>query len=116
LADLSSPRHVALRTSGSGTVPSRCLFYCFAVEASSGEWVQVIAYANGPRTPRPADALTAWLRDLGIDWMPFADDDIRIDLACGKTPDGRPQGWYSIKVRSGELRRIGLHPDQFHGQ
>lgn len=75
---------------------------------SSGEWEQVIAYANLPRTPRPADALAAWLRDRGIDWMPFAADDIRIDLACGKTPDGCPQSWYSIKIRSGELRRLGL--------
>jgi len=49
------------------------------VDASPGEWVQVIGYENLPGTPRPADALAAWLRVQGIDWAPFADDDIRID-------------------------------------
>jgi hypothetical protein len=86
------------------------------VDASPGEWVQVIGYENLPGTPRPADALAAWLRVQGIDWAPFADDDIRIDLACGKTPDGHPQSWYAIKVRSSELRRLGLHPDRADGQ
>jgi hypothetical protein len=86
------------RTSGSGAVLSGCLagsqsvrqlFYCLVMGASSGGWVEVIAYQNLTGQPRPADALAAWLHDRGIGWMPFADDDFRIDLACGKKP-GRP--------------------------
>jgi hypothetical protein len=44
--------------------------------------------------------------------MPFADGDVRIELICGKNPDGRWHGWYAITIRGGELRRLGLHPDQ----
>ncbi|MFB9445808.1 hypothetical protein [Dactylosporangium vinaceum] len=57
-------------------------------------------------------ALRAWLRDHGVDWMPFADDEVRVDLACGIAEDGHWRGWYSIWVDAAPLRRLGLHPDQ----
>ena len=44
--------------------------------------------------------------------MPFADGDVRIDLHCGKDLDGHWHGWWSVKIRSAALRRLGLHPDQ----
>jgi hypothetical protein len=81
------------------------------VDTTADEWVQVISYENLPQMPRPAEALTAWLRERGIYWLPFADDAIRVDVVCGKKPDGQPKGWYSIKVRSSELRRLGLHSE-----
>jgi hypothetical protein len=37
-----------------------------------------------------------------------ATDQLRIDLVCGKMSDGRPLSWYSIKIRSGELHRMGF--------
>lgn len=80
--------------------------------ALSGEWVPVVSYENLPKGRRPAAALAAWLRDWGIDWMPFADGDVRVDLACGPEPDGHWHGYYTIKVQADALRRIGLHPDQ----
>ncbi|WP_037607160.1 hypothetical protein [Streptacidiphilus rugosus] len=44
--------------------------------------------------------------------MPFAPQETRISLACGRDPDGRPRGWYGVEVRETVLRRFGLHPDQ----
>ena len=44
--------------------------------------------------------------------MPIRDDDTRVDLICGRDPDGRPRGWYRISVRADALRPLGLHPDQ----
>jgi hypothetical protein len=44
--------------------------------------------------------------------MPFTDGEIRIDLLCGKTAQGLWQGWYSIKISTAALRRLGLHPSQ----
>lgn len=44
--------------------------------------------------------------------MPFAPDEVRIDLLCGVDGDGRRCGWYAVSVRAAALRRLGLHPDQ----
>lgn len=44
--------------------------------------------------------------------MPFAADDVRVDLACGPGPDGRWRGWFRIHIRAASLWRLGLHPDQ----
>ncbi len=44
--------------------------------------------------------------------MPFADDEVRIGLACGPGRDGRWHGWFRIEVAGPALRRLGLHPDQ----
>ncbi|MGI5205474.1 hypothetical protein ACQEU6_28325 [Spirillospora sp. CA-108201] len=44
--------------------------------------------------------------------MPFENDEVTIGLACGRDPDGRVRGWYSVQVRADALRRLGLHPDQ----
>jgi hypothetical protein len=74
--------------------------------------VEVLSYQNLPGSAGPAEALAAWLGDRGIDWMPFAREAVRVDLCCGRSPDGHWDGWYSIKVRADELRRLGLHPDQ----
>jgi hypothetical protein len=38
------------------------------------------------------------------------DTDIRVDLTCGRHPDGRPCGWYRISIRMDMLRRLGLYP------
>jgi hypothetical protein len=80
---------------------------------ADGDWAEVAAFENTPGSGRPGDVLASWLREWGIDWMPFADGDIRIDLSCGKTPaQDRREGWYSIKISAAALRRLGLHPDQ----
>jgi hypothetical protein len=76
------------------------------------DWVTITSYENLPRCPKPRAATRAWLRERGIDWMPFRDNEVRFDLACGPGPDGRWHGWYTIKVRADALRRLGLHPDQ----
>ena len=44
--------------------------------------------------------------------MPFADDEVRIDLACGPDETGRWHGYYGVSVDADALRRVGLHPDQ----
>jgi hypothetical protein len=41
----------------------------------------------------------------------FADDQVRVDLACGRDEDGRARGWVTVSVRAEALRRLGLHPD-----
>ena len=43
-----------------------------------------------------------------------ADDAVRMELSCGKTPDGHWHGWHSVKIRGDELRRLGLQPDRGH--
>jgi hypothetical protein len=73
---------------------------------STTEWVTVLRYRNmdGP----PVAALHAWLRDRGIDWEPFAPEEVRIDLV--RTTG--PECWCVVSVEPGALRRLGLHPDQ----
>lgn len=44
--------------------------------------------------------------------MPFASDDIRVDLVCRARYGEGLQGWVVISLRAGALRRLGLHPDQ----
>ncbi|WP_424216636.1 hypothetical protein ACN20G_31415 (plasmid) [Streptomyces sp. BI20] len=44
--------------------------------------------------------------------MPFAPDEIRVDLMCGPGPDGHWHGRFVVGVRPDALRRLGLHPDQ----
>ncbi|GAB2609984.1 hypothetical protein GCM10027168_48660 [Streptomyces capparidis] len=44
--------------------------------------------------------------------MPFRDDELRWDLACGIGPDGHWHGWFGVRVRADALRRLGLHPAQ----
>ncbi|MFE6098620.1 hypothetical protein ACFVQ4_01480 [Streptomyces laurentii] len=44
--------------------------------------------------------------------MPFAPEDIRVDLTCGIGPDGHWRGWFHVHVHPDALRRLGLHPDQ----
>lgn len=39
--------------------------------------------------------------------MPFADEDVRIDLMCG-----RGEGTIGISVRADALWPLGLHPEQ----
>jgi hypothetical protein len=80
---------------------------------ADGDWAEVAAFENAPGSGRPGDVLANWLRERGIDWMPFADGEIRIDLSCGKTPaQDRWRGSCSIKISAAALRRLGLHPDQ----
>ena len=47
------------------------------------------------------------LRDRGIDWIPFRDSDVRVDLACGLADDGRWHGWVGVRIRADALRRLG---------
>ena len=47
-----------------------------------------------------------------MDWLPFDDTDIRIDLTCGRRDDGAWHGVLAIGVRAEALRTLGLHPDQ----
>lgn len=44
--------------------------------------------------------------------MPFLDDEVRIDVICGRDDHGRPLGWFRLHVTAGALRPLGLHPDQ----
>ncbi|WP_426513930.1 hypothetical protein ACPPVO_26925 [Dactylosporangium sp. McL0621] len=44
--------------------------------------------------------------------MPFADDEVRIDVYCGRDESGRPSGSIVLRVAAGALERHGLHPDQ----
>ncbi|WP_327232925.1 hypothetical protein OG349_02145 [Streptomyces sp. NBC_01317] len=44
--------------------------------------------------------------------MPFDEGEIQVDLACGPGPDGHWRGWFDVRVRAADLRRLGLHPDQ----
>ncbi|WP_308295734.1 hypothetical protein [Streptomyces odontomachi] len=82
------------------------------MNASHPEWILVADYVNAPGCPRPAAALRGWLRDRGIDWMPFTLDEVECRLSCGIDAAGRRQGWYGVRVRADALWRLGLHPDQ----
>lgn len=44
----------------------------------------------------------------GIDWQPFAGEELRVDLmrVVG------PECWCVVSARADALRRLGLHPDQ----
>ena len=44
--------------------------------------------------------------------MPLSDNDVRIDVICGKDADGHWRGWFRVQVESGALRRLGVLPDQ----
>lgn len=44
--------------------------------------------------------------------MPFAQRELRWDLACGIGPEGHWRGWFDVQVHADALRRLGLHPDQ----
>ncbi|MGW2638030.1 hypothetical protein [Streptomyces sp. NPDC001348] len=44
--------------------------------------------------------------------MPFASEELRLDLACGRGLDGDPHGRVGLSVDARALRRLGLHPDQ----
>lgn len=77
-----------------------------------GRWVEIAAFENAPGGIRPPEFLAGWLRERGIDWLPFASIAVRIDLSCGKVAGNRWQGWYSVKISATALRRLGLHPDQ----
>jgi hypothetical protein len=80
---------------------------------ADGDWAEAAAFENTPGGCRPGDVLTGWLWERGVDWMPFTDSEICIDLSCGKIPaQDRWRGWYSIKISAATLRRLGLHPDQ----
>jgi hypothetical protein len=51
----------------------------------------------------------ALLRERDVGWMPFADTDIRIDLACEKETGGHWSGAYNISIEADSLRRPGLY-------
>lgn len=82
------------------------------MDTPSADWITIAAYDNLPGCLRPMAAARAWLRDRGIDWMPFEQDEIRWGLACGIGPDGHWHGWFDIRIQADALRRLGLHPDQ----
>jgi len=44
--------------------------------------------------------------------MPFADDEVRLDLACGPDAAGRWRGYFTVHVCGEALWGLGLHPDQ----
>ncbi|WTU50885.1 hypothetical protein OG953_29445 [Streptomyces sp. NBC_00057] len=44
--------------------------------------------------------------------MPFAADDLHVDLACGPGPDGHWHGWITVRVRASALIPLGLHPSR----
>lgn len=80
--------------------------------STRADWITVSTYENVPGCLEPMAAARAWLRDRGIDWMPFGRDEIRWNLACGVGPDGHWRGRFDIRVRAEALARLGLHPDQ----
>ncbi|MFF4258545.1 hypothetical protein ACFY1L_45900 [Streptomyces sp. NPDC001663] len=81
--------------------------------AEQAEWVQVLSVENLPGRRNPTRELLGWLRERGIDWMPFEQDDLCFGLACGPDADtGRWRGWFSVRVRAAALWQLGLHPDQ----
>ncbi|MEU6090286.1 hypothetical protein ABZ865_26470 [Streptomyces sp. NPDC047085] len=44
--------------------------------------------------------------------MPFAPEEVRIDLMCGLRDDGHWHGTFGVNVDARALRRLGLHPAQ----
>jgi hypothetical protein len=44
--------------------------------------------------------------------MPFASDEIRWELVCGKDSDGYWHSWFGILIHAAALRTLGLHPAQ----
>ncbi|KUL26063.1 hypothetical protein [Streptomyces regalis] len=44
--------------------------------------------------------------------MPFDEEELRLDRACGPGGDGHWRSWITVHVDAGALRRLGLHPDQ----
>jgi len=76
--------------------------------------MQVIDYENLPQAPRPADVLTAWRRDQGID-RPLPATPSASTSCAAKNPDGAAAELIPGQ-RSGELRHLGLHRDQVRNQ
>ncbi|ANP49687.1 hypothetical protein J2Z21_004824 [Streptomyces griseochromogenes] len=44
--------------------------------------------------------------------MPFAEEELRIDLMCRMDEDGHWRGTVALNADARALRRLGLHPDQ----
>ncbi|WP_432832044.1 hypothetical protein [Dactylosporangium sp. CA-092794] len=44
--------------------------------------------------------------------MPFADEAVRLSLACGPDATGRWRGHVTLSVPAAALWRLGLHPGQ----
>ena len=68
-------------------------------------------YSSGD-SRNAGSAVTAWLREQGIDWMPFDLNDMRRDMLCGRGANGNWSQSVRIFVRADVLRRLGLRPDQ----
>jgi hypothetical protein len=81
----------------------------------AGEWVSVVRCRNVSGGTSPRLAFAAWLRERGIDWMPFADDEVVINLMRVQEPDGRMGCVVEFCVLAPALRKLGLHPEQTRG-
>jgi len=44
------------------------------IMADSPEWIILAAYENVAGCPAPSAWVRAWLRERGIDWIPFQED------------------------------------------
>ncbi|MFI5718510.1 hypothetical protein [Nocardia sp. NPDC051750] len=81
----------------------------------AGEWVPVVRCRNVSGGMPPRLAFAAWLRERGIDWMPFAADEVVINPMRVQESDGRMGCVVEFCVLATALRRLGLHPDQTPG-
>jgi hypothetical protein len=81
------------------------------MDAPTDEFVPVVVYdTDHGRRPKPLEALQAWLRERGIDEMPFGADDVLVIAPCGRGTDGNWDRSVIVHVRAAQLRRLGLHP------
>lgn len=74
-------------------------------------WAVIALYESLPGCQPPKEALRAWAHERGLEGMPFAEDEVRIQIGCGRDQLGRPQGSWIIEVASSALRKLGLDPE-----
>lgn len=78
----------------------------------TGEFVHVLAYDVESGHPKPVEALQIWLREHGIDAMPFDIADVLVIAPCGRDAYGNWDRRVIVHVRASQLHRLGLHPDK----
>lgn len=81
------------------------------MRTSRENWVLVGRYESNPEAPPPKEALRAWLSERGLERMPFADDDARIRVGCGRGQQGGAQAWWLIEVAGKALMAAGIDPE-----
>jgi hypothetical protein len=78
------------------------------VDTPAGEFVRVLVYDTDHGHPKPMEALQAWLRERGINEMPFDADDVLVIAPCGRNKDSNWDRSVAVHVRDDQLRLLDI--------